>query len=194
MDGNFLEKLDRFKLPIALGILGIVLIIGGVFTSGLNRQKSKEYPKASLVDQQKMISVDISGAVKKPGVYQLQDGLRIEDSIKAAGGFAENANQEYISKYLNLAQRLSDSSKVYVPFVGESSVLQSGVVAGVNIQTKVNLNTASQSELEALPGIGPVTASKIISDRPYASVEQLLSKKVVSKAVFEKIKDQIVIY
>lgn len=203
MDGNFSENLQKFKLPIALSLLGMVLIIGGIFASGVNeqvssygsKQKSRDFPKESLVESQKMISVDVSGAVLKGGVYQLKDGARIEDAINAAGGFSPDSNQEYISKYLNLAQKLSDGSKVYVPVEGESSpAVQGGVVAGSNTQVKVNINTASQSELEALSGIGPVTASKIISGRPYQKIEDLIGNKIVGKAIFEKIKDQLVVY
>ncbi len=178
--------LDKFKLPIALSLLGLVLIAGGIFTSSL--KQSKNYPKESLVS--KMINVDVSGAVKSPGVYQLPQASRVEQAIEMAGGFAENANQEYISKYLNMAQKLSDGMKIYISFTGEQTF---GVVAGVNV-SKVNINTATQSELEALDGIGPVTASKIISDRPYQTIEELSSKKLVSKAVFEKIKDALVVY
>lgn len=194
---NWREKLDQFKLPIALSLVGIVLIIGGMFASGLTQAKPKEFPKESLVESQKIISVDVSGAVVKPGVYQLGDGSRIEDAIKEAGGFTETANGEYISKYLNMAQKLVDGSKVYVPLEGEqaSGAKNVGTVAGVaSANAQVNINTAVQAELEALPGIGPVTASKIISDRPYGKVEDLLDKKVVSKSVFEKIKDQLVVY
>ncbi len=204
MDGNFLEKVEKFKLPIALSLLGIVLIIGGIFASGLNeqvpsfgsKQKIKEYPKESLVQTQKTISVDVSGAVLKPGVYQLNEGSRIEDSIKAAGGFSDDSNKEYISKYLNMAQKLSDGTKIYVPLDGEMTVNTSGgtSAAGASTQSKLNINTSSQSELETLSGIGPVTASKIISARPYQSIDELTSKKIVSKAVFEKIKDSLVTY
>ena len=197
MDGNFLEKIEKFKLPIALSILGIVLIIGGIFSSGANKSKissGKDFPKESLVESQKLISVDVSGAVKNPGVYQLKDGSRIEDGIKIAGGFSDNVNQEYVSKYLNLAQKLSDGSKVYVPLEGEQVSSSQTTVAGTSNQAKVNINLSLQSEIEALPGIGPVTATKIISGRPYQSIDELLSKKTVSKAVFEKIKEQVVIY
>ena len=198
MDGDFLENLQKFRLPIALSILGIVLIVGGIFSSGLHKARLKEFPKESLVENQKMISVDVSGAVNKPGVYQLKDGSRIEEAIKAAAGFSEIANEEYISKYLNMAQKLSDGTKVYVPAVGDPTspggYAGQGVVSGPNTQAKVNINTATQAELEALPGIGPVTASKIISDRPYQRVEELIEKKIVGKSVFEKIKDQIVVY
>ena len=190
------QNLDKFKIPLALSLLGVVLIVGGVFASGLTKPP-KQFPKESMVQNQKMISADVSGAVIKPGVYQLDSNSRVGDAIKAAGGFAQNSNQEYISKYLNMAQKLSDGSKIYVPLAGEQvSGVQTGVAAapGNQAQTKVNLNTATQPELEALPGIGPVTASKIISDRPYQQIGDLLNKKVVSKAIFEKIKDSLVLY
>ena len=189
--------LDKFKLPIALSLLGLVLIAGGIFTSSLKR--SKNYPKESLVS--KMINVDVSGAVKRAGVYQLSQASRVEQAIEMAGGFAENANQEYISKYLNMAQKLSDGMKIYILFTGDPVPHRTvrygagqGATAGVKIQSQININTASQSELEVLPGIGPVTASRIISDRPYQTIEELLNKKIVKQAVFEKIKDSIVVY
>lgn len=187
---NFWHK---FRLPIALSFVGLVLIIGGVFSSGLNKNTTKDFPKESLVSR-KVISVDISGAVKNPGVYELEDGSRIEEAIGAAGGFSDEGDQEYISKHINLAQKVLDGSKVYIPKQGEIfSTASAGNVAGVSSE-KINVNTSSQSELESLPGVGPSTASKIISDRPYQQIEELLSKKIVGKAVFEKIKELIVVY
>lgn len=192
------EILEKFKIPIGLSLVGLVLIIGGMFASNLTDSKPQVFPKDSLVDSQKIISVDVSGAVNKPGVYQLKFGARVEDTIKSSEGFSSTANKEYISKYLNMAQKLSDGSKIYIPFEGESSfsvsVTQGGVVSGTNAQNKVNINSSTQSELESLPGIGPVTASKIISGRPYQKIDELSSKKIVSKAVYEKIKDSVVIY
>lgn len=194
---NFQEIIEKFKIPIGLSLIGVVLIIGGFFASGLDQAKPQGFPKESLVDSKKLISVDVSGAVAKVGVYQLAEGSRIEEAIAAAGGFNDQANQEYISKHLNMAQRLMDGTKVYVPSVGEtwSSSIQTGTnVAGAQTLTTVNINTATQAELEALPGIGPVAASKIISNRPYQRAEELLSKKVIGKATFEKIKDAISVY
>lgn len=197
--GGLREFIDKFKIPLGLSLVGLVLIIGGVFASNLNGRSQQEFPRESIVESQKLISVDVSGAVQKPGVHKLKDGARIEDAITSAGGFSEKANSEYISKYLNLAQKLSDGSKIYVPFEGETPLRPAspdfagqGVVAGQ--QSKININIASQSELEALPGIGPVTASKIISDRPYQKIEDLLNKKIVNKSTFEKIKNSIVVY
>lgn len=192
------ERIEQFKIPIGLSVLGTVLILGGIFASGLGKSNSsnRSFPKESLVNTEKLLSVDVSGAVKNPGVYQLKGEPRIRDAILAAGGFAETANTEYISKYLNMAQKLSDGTKVFVPAVGEIGIGggNAGIVAGANVEAKVNINTATQAEIEALPGIGPVTAGKIISGRQYSAIEDLLNKKIVSKAVFEKIKDSVTLY
>ncbi len=194
-----MDIIDKFKIPIALSLVGVVLIIGGLVSSNLSSKPATAYPqfpKESLVSA-KQISVDVSGAVKNSGVYQIKPEGRIEDAIVAAGGIAENANQQYISKYLNLAQKLSDGMKIYVPYEGDPAPVgagQGGVVAGASTNGQVNINSASQSELEALSGIGPVTAAKIISGRPYSKIEDLLNQKIVSKSVYEKIKDSIVIY
>lgn len=198
MQDNLSVFFDRFKFPIALCVLGVVLIIGGIFSSQLTKQRPKDFPKESLLDSNKIISADVSGAVNNPGVYQLGSNSRVEDAINKAGGFSQTANGEYISKYLNMAQRLSDGTKIYVPAQGESaspvSYSGQGQTAGVSSQAKININMATQAEIEALPGVGPATASKIISGRPYQQIEELVSKKIVGKAVFEKIKDQVTLY
>src|SRR3990167_11457681 len=136
------EKIDKFKIPIGLSLVGVVLIIGGMVASGLTKPKI-EYPKESIVSGIKKISVDVSGAVINPGVYQLDESKRIEDAVLAAGGLTETANGEYVSKYLNMAQKLSDGMKIYIPLAGEQ---YSGTVAGTTIQNKVNINTATQAE------------------------------------------------
>jgi competence protein ComEA len=200
MQDKLVETLEKFKLPIALSLVGLILIIGGVFASSAGKassQSSSQYPKESLVKAENSISVDVSGSVANPGVYKLKGGARIEDAINSAGGFSDEASTEYVAKVLNLAQKLTDGSKVYVPSKHEQTtnvVSQTASTLGVSTQSKVNLNTSSQGEIEALPGIGPVTATKLISSRPYQAVEDLINKKVVSKAVYEKIKDLVVLY
>lgn len=188
------ELIDKFKIPIGLGLVGIVLVVGGL-VAGSNKAPSTaiDFPKESLVSSQ--ITVDVSGAVVSPGVYELEAEARIEDAIKAAGGLSEQASGEYVSKSLNLAQKISDGVKIYIPYQGDptspNGYAGQGKIAGVNTSGMVNINTGTQAELEALPGIGPVTASKIISGRPYLKVEDLLSQKIVPKATFEKIKDSL---
>lgn len=170
-----------------------MLIVGGLFSSGLlstkkNPSQAEIFPKESLVSKS-FIKVDISGAVLKPGVISLEPGSRVEDVINLAGGFSKEANNEYISKSLNLSQKISDGQKIYIPFQGEN--FTSPQVAGVSTNGKIGLNSGTGSELESLPGIGPVTAGKIINARPYSDISELLSKKVVSKSVYEKIKDSV---
>lgn len=195
MSDNLKDYIDRFKFPIALSVLGLVLIVGGLFVSSNGAQAQKEFPKESLVASEKIISIDVSGEVNTPGVYKLKEGLRIEDAINAAGGFTPKANQEYISKSLNLAQKLVDGTKLYIPAEGEEAAIASNAeVAGVNSASAVNINSATQAELEALPGIGPVTASKVISGRPYQNIDELINKKIIGKSVFDKIKSSIAVY
>ena len=198
MEG-FNSKLNEFKLPIGLLLVGGVLLIGGLFSSNLIQKKEepKNFPKESIVTESQLtdVKIDVSGAVNNPGVFTLNKESRIEDAIKLAGGFNENASKEYISKRLNLSQKISDGLKIYIPFEGDTSAGsgQGGVsggigeVAGVSAQGKIGINSADQASLETLPGIGAVTAKKIIDNRPYASLEELLSKKAVSKSVYTKI-------
>lgn len=125
------------------------------------------------------IVVHVDGAVVNPGVYDVPPGSRVTDAVEAAGGLAQDADQTKI----NLAAKIVDGQKIFVFSKGEQVISQN-----TNL---VSINSASESELDKLPGIGPVTAQKIITARPYSSLEDLLTKKVVSKSVWEKIKDLI---
>lgn len=205
MDGQnkFDDLLNRYKIPLAIGVVGVVLLIGGVLSSGLLSKtfiKSSKYPPKSVSQASyaaSTIKVDISGQVQSPGVYSLPSDARVEDLIKVAGGVTEEADQEFLSKSLNLAQKLSDGMKIYIPKSGEVGQSISSGVAGVSSQTQntlININTSSSSQLESLPGVGPVTAQKIIDQRPYGGIEELFTKKAVNKATYEKIKDLVSVY
>ncbi len=184
------DLISQYKIPLILGLVGVVLVGGSFLTSNLNKPASiSDFPKESIVDENFTdIKVDISGAVKNPGVYSFSKGQRVEDVISKAGGFIDTANAEYISKSLNLSQKISDGQKIYIPFQGESGPAQ---VAGINTSGKIGINSASSSQLEELPGVGPATAAKIMGARPYAEISDLLNKKAVSKSVYEKIKDLV---
>lgn len=188
---KFNEFLNEYKLPIGLSLVGLVLIIGGLFSSNLIQKKetTSSFPEESIVSENNLtqIKIDVAGAVNNPGVFTLSKEARVEDAIKLAGGFSENANKEYVSKRLNLSQKITDGLKIYVPFEGDPPAGGQGLVAGVITTGKIGINSADQTSLESLPGIGPVTAKKIIDGRPYASIEELLSKKAVSKSVYGKI-------
>lgn len=195
-DPNPLDQLfGRYKVPILLSLVGGVLLIGGLVSSGVLQKtliKSTQYPSSAQSPQNisREIKIDISGAVARPGVYSLQSTSRVEDAIIAAGGVTEDANPEYLSKSINLAQIVSDGMKIYVPFVGETGQV-TGASTSLGGSEVISLNQATSSQLESLPGVGPATSQKIIDNRPYSSVEEVLSKKAVSRSVYQKIKDKV---
>lgn len=140
------------------------------------------------------LNIDISGAVKAPGVYQMRKDERIVDLIKKAGGFDDKVDLNYVEKNINQAQKLSDGLKIYIPRVNESSlaIVDSNVPNSNNINLgKVSINSANKQDLVNLPEIGEVTADKIIKSRPYLKLEDLVEKKILKQSAFENIKDLI---
>lgn len=180
-------------LPVILGILGFVLILFGLFKIASTQKEDKvEFQPAASSDKitPEKIMVDIEGAVIKPGVYSMSSDSRFVDALAAAGGLSEEADRDYIEKNINLAKKVSDGLKVYIPRTGEQ-ILSAAESTGVQPSSTININTASAGDLDTLSGIGAVTAQKIIDGRPYATIDDLLKKKIVSQSVFDKIKDKI---
>ncbi|EKD64597.1 MAG: hypothetical protein ACD_50C00338G0002 [uncultured bacterium] len=146
------------------------------------------------------IVVDVAGSVLKPGVYRLDANSRVSDSLIAAGGLSENADRDWVAKNLNMAAKLIDGAKVYIPRVGEavmgitSSTVNTSAAESIGGNSQININNASEDMLDSLPGVGPVTAEKIINGRPYSSIDELLSKKIVGSKVFGEIKEKITVY
>lgn len=198
---KFLTLLPNSVKPHWLALLfssiGLALIAIGVISTILseNNNQGVIIEEAASSDRSN-IFVDVEGAVLKPGVYKLTAEARIQDALIAAGGLSQEADREYVAKMINLAAKISDGAKIYVPKVGESSTSSIGSAGGVagSVAGLININMASQSELESLPGIGPVTATKIIDNRPYSSIDDLLTKKIVGQKVFGEIKEKISVY
>lgn len=130
------------------------------------------------------VSVHVAGAVRTPGVYTLPAGSRVTDAIDAAGG----AEQEAVTDAVNLARTLVDGEQVRVPAQGE--VAAQGAVSGTG---RINVNTATATQLEGLPGVGPVLAQRIVAYRekngPFASVESLESVTGVGPAIVSGLAD-----
>ncbi len=149
--------------------------------------------------------VDVAGAVLHPGLYSLPPGSRVADAIRAAGGYGARVDATAAAAALNLAEVLHDGAKVVVPERGSSAAGSgpSGAGAATNPgpaggpgQGRVDVNQASASELDTLPGIGPVTAARIIAareERPFEAVDDLLARKVVSASVMAKIRSLITV-
>ncbi|HMS22143.1 MAG TPA: ComEA family DNA-binding protein [Candidatus Levybacteria bacterium] len=185
-----------FSALVAGGLifLSIGLIQFLLSPSGKIEFKSEEEVKGLSTEKKETeIMVDVSGEVVNPGVYRLKSSSRIQDALDAAGGITTLADYEYVSKSINLAAIVKDEAKIYIPKAGETQIPQSNtqVFMDKTSSSLVSINASSQSELESLPGVGSVTAQKIIGGRPYASVDELLSKKIVGAATFSKIKDLI---
>ena len=143
------------------------------------------------------IVIEVSGAVRNPGVYQLPASARVADAIEAAGGYGPRVDVERATAALDLAAHLADGATVAVPSRDDPpAVAGSSPGSGGSGQGLVNLNTATSSELEALPGIGPVTAQKIIdarTERPFASVDELRERGLVGEKTFERLRDLVTI-
>lgn len=147
------------------------------------------------VPTEKPIVVHVTGAVPRPGVYALPKGARVQDVISAAGGFLAEAEKTDI----NLAALLADGEKLDIPYIeGASPVLATPEEAVVITTTElVDINIASQAELESLPGIGPTTAQKIIEYRdangPFLSTEDIINVSGIGPGTYERIKDLITV-
>ncbi len=188
--------LKRHWMPLAFACIGLILLLGGLIAFW---QTSQKPPSSDFYDFSQesasniTIRVDIEGQVTKPGVFTLKENSIIQDALIAAGGLSQDADRDWVAKNLNLAEKLNDAQKIYIPKSGEiisqtSTSLHSGTEAQTGL---ININTSSESELDTLPGVGPVTAGKIINNRPYSKIDDLLTKKVVSQKVYEQIKDKI---
>lgn len=146
-----------------------------------------------------LIAVHISGQVDSPGVYYLAPGSRVQDALLAAGGCTEQADVDQI----NLAARLNDGQKLYIPAKGEALNASNPVQTPLpNTSSKetpaiVDLNLASQQELESLPGIGPSKASDIIAYRQkngrFDTIEEIQNVPGIGAALFEKIRPYIIV-
>lgn len=147
------------------------------------------------------IMVDVKGAVKKPGVYELPADSRVTDAIDLAGGFTAEANQ----KSVNLAKKLTDEAVVYVASQGEpiddvgqeASAQGQGDLSGQSSgeSDKINLNTATSQELQTIPGIGEKRAQDIIDYREekggFTSVDELKNISGIGDKTYEKLKDEV---
>lgn len=193
---------------ILLGLL-LVLIISVISISyyaffkkepeiAFKLQEEPAVPVTAPVQAQKIV-VHVAGAVKNPGVYALEEGQRVKDAIQIAGGPLPEADL----LRLNLAQKIHDEDKLYVPKIGEAPEQQEqesesyGATVGISSKNdgKVNINTADESELTKLPGVGSATAQKIIDYRTtngtFKSIEDIKNVSGIGDKKFEQMKDKI---
>mgnify|MGYP000020045226 CR=1 FL=1 len=137
------------------------------------------------------IKVYVTGLVKNPGVYTMKEGERIIDAINKAGGPLEEADLTNI----NLAQKVKDEQMIIVPKKGETNNISP--TSTIQKNEKININTATKEELQTLPGIGPVTAERIIEFREnkgsFKKIEDIMNVPRIGPKMFEQIKDKITV-
>jgi competence protein ComEA len=136
--------------------------------------------------------VDVEGAVLRPGILELPAGSRVADAVSAAGGYSSQADLKAAAAQVNLAALVRDGQQIVVPTIG---VAQAGGGAGGGAASRlVDLNSASPEALDALPGIGPVTVQKIVAartDKPFGTLQELVTRKVLTSAQLDKIRDLV---
>ena len=208
-----IEKIKEYKIIVICTGLG--LLVGGFFLLKPSPQtpvketnlqaevaavskdsvSENEVKKEEPVEQD-LITVDVKGAVKAPGIYDLPVGSRVNDAVQKAGGLTEQAD----SKSLNLAQKVSDEALVYVPTKGEEAASQqtaSGTASSTSKEKKINLNKASLEELKQVKGLGGKRAQDIIDHREtngkFKSVDELKKVSGIGAKTIEKHKDYVTV-
>lgn len=188
------ENLDQNK-KIALGITVAVLVLVVVWALSGGKGESKQVEMATVSDSpvpesdsnKHSIFVEVVGQVVHPGVYELKTEPLVIELIELAGGFSQEADLLFVHRELQLAVRVTDGQKIYIPSIQDSLKSTSPVNYADKLGTKVSINTASLEQLMELEGVGEVTAEKIIANRPYESLEQLKDVEGIGDATYNKI-------
>ncbi|MBS6535277.1 ComEA family DNA-binding protein [Peptoniphilus harei] len=215
MDFKFLNK---DKLPYLI-IVFLLLIIGYQYYDNHSKDDAKEFLKintAGIIDNKKKsldentkeleiekapeeseeIMVHISGAVNSPGILRLDSSKRVVDALDLAGGARDDADLDRV----NLAARLHDEEKIYIPKVGEVQENMTTLVSSPSSSgpaSKININSADLSELTKIPGVGEKTAQKILDYRAnnsFSSIEDIKNVPGIGDKKFESMKDYISTY
>lgn len=211
---KYINKKQKILLIIIISIITLGIIYYSqivkiteefdIDEQNLEIVENKTEEKTEDIDQVAKIIVHVSGAVKQEGIVELEENSRVADAIELAGGVTENAYM----KDVNLAELLEDGMKIYIPskeevenqkesgnYVGNTNTSNKNTTDKNDLNTKVNINTATKEELDTLPGIGESTANKIINYREengkFKSIEEIKEVSGIGDSKFEQIKDLI---
>ena len=196
---RYIKIFRQYGILVAMGLVGLAIAMYGFWLAVVPEPPKVEILRSAQDSEEggrQAIFVDVAGAVEKPGVYSLPTGSRLGDVLLAAGGLSAGADREWVARALNLAEPVKDGEKIYIP-ANQPAGEPDGRIAGESVsrkERKVNINTASQAELEALSGIGEARAKAIIEKRPYGSAAELVSKAKIPESVYEKLKEQVTVY
>lgn len=157
-----------------------ILLIGNLLktTDSVEQNKIISTTKEEVLNSE--IVVDIQGAIKNPGIYKVNISTRLFELVDKAGGLSDNYDKEYYSKNINPSLKLKDQQKVYIPTISDRY-----------LENFVNINSADLDMLVNKLGLNSANAKKIIGERPYASIEELLSKGILTSKAYSQISYKI---
>ncbi len=197
---KYIVEIILMTIALIFTITSLVILL----KNNVETEDEINLPRETNIQSLNKIYIDVSGSVNKPDLYEAPVGTRLKEIIKKAGGLSDNADKNFFYRNFNLARVLNDQEKIYIPSIWEVQVglftenpqtinfIQPNYNQQINNNsTLININEATLDELDSLPGIGKTTAQKIIDNRPYQSLEDLLNKKIVNKSTYEKIKSLI---
>ena len=204
--------MKNFKKIIIIGVIIIIVIIYAIYKNLSNNQyqeinfekdeieNKEDTENEKTIYEKNYIVLHITGEVINPGIIKIEEGQRVADAIEAAGGVTPNANVNKI----NLAYILKDGQKLYVPSIydeEEKEFITENIGKNIldesieNNNIKININTATESQLENLSGIGPSTAMKIVNYRKenglFKSIDEIKNVPGIGESKFNAIKDNI---
>jgi len=210
------ELLLGLGSALSCGVIYALLVSGNGAQIGVSQNTHAQIagikPVVNQPASKKQIIVEISGAVYKPSVYSMPAGARLVDLLEKAEGLSKQADKGFFYRNYNQARILVDGEKIHVPsleevaqgafveqpliiFTNEIATNKEAAASTTTLQNSsssvVNVNNSTSAELENLPGVGAVTAEKIISGRPYSAIEDLRIKGVVSESLFTKIQGSL---
>jgi len=188
--------LGAVALAIALGVVAVVVAASSLTGTTIDAAGGPSAPAdAASPGAYGLLVVDVAGAVVRPGVYRLAPGSRVADAVAAAGGFAPRVDAARVAAEINLAALVRDGDRIVVPT--RDAVGATGGPGGPRATAgPIDLNHATAEQLDTLPGIGPVTAAKIVASReaqPFRSVDELRSRGLVGEKTFDKLKSLVTV-
>lgn len=196
--------IGAFVVALGSGSGGTVAVDGGVPFESTPPGADSSVSQGGVSSTGRLVVVEIVGAVERPGVFRLPADSRVGDLVAAAGGYGPRVDADRAGRELNLAAALEDGAQIRVPSRDDAAAPSlrppgggSTGGAGSAAAGPIDLNHATESELDTLPGIGPVTAAKIVASRdeqPFTAVDDLRTRKLVGEKTFGSLKDLVTVH